>query len=446
MKSSQALGMVILAIGGLWFAGGGFTFRSAAAAEELKVSDPIAHANLTVFFIHGPDTVANARIMTLQEALETGRAIVHETGNVNSLTVENLSTDTELFLQDGDIIRGGRQDRLVALDLLVPPKSGIVSFPCNCVEHGRWAGRENEAATHFSKSDQFAVGQKLKIANTYHQQSVVWSSVAENNSGLARSTGANVTANASPSSLQLALESPAVKANVAAYETALKAEGENREGVIGAIFIVNGVPTGHEIYCSNALFKKAWPKLLRSASTEALMEKKDRPVPATPTVREVERYLALAGKMDTASASNRPGENSRPRDNFIVNEVIHVQPSGPEGSLERFISERITYDVYRPQTAALPAQTEANRVGRVLIEGNAVTQDRVVLNDVGLQSPISFSRGGNTANPQPSQSQAPQSNGNRLNVNRVENASGLMSESRDPTRQNAVIHRSFIKK
>ncbi len=165
MKSYVALGVLFLAIGGLWYAGGGSTFPyQSAAAGELRVSAPVAHENLTVFFIHGPDTIANAQIMTLQEAIETGRAIVHETGNVNSLTVENLSSDTELFIQEGDMIRGGRQDRMIALDMLLPPKSGVVSFPCNCVENGRWTNRGDEAPTHFNKSDQFAVGNTQKIA------------------------------------------------------------------------------------------------------------------------------------------------------------------------------------------------------------------------------------------------------------------------------------------
>jgi hypothetical protein len=35
--------------------------------------------------------------------------------------------------------------------------------------------------------------------------------------------------------------------------------------------------------------------------------------------------------------------------------------------------------------------------------------------------------------------------GNRLTVNRVEDRSGLVSEARDPARQNAVIHKSIIK-
>ena len=94
-----------------------------------------------------------------------GRAVVHETGEVNTLSVENLSADYELFIQDGDMVRGGRQDRLIAIDMLVPPRSGKVPLPAHCVESGRWTGRGDEDTKQFNKSDQFAVGNELRLAN-----------------------------------------------------------------------------------------------------------------------------------------------------------------------------------------------------------------------------------------------------------------------------------------
>ena len=81
-----------------------------------------------------------------------------------------------------------------------------------------------------------------------------------------------------------------------------------------------------------------------------------------------------------------------------------------------------------------PAQPD--RVGHIIIEGNEVTGDRVILNQIDL-------RPGQAAQP-PATPTNP--DGNRLNSNRNENRSTLMVESRDPARQNAVIHRSYLKK
>src|SRR5438046_116 len=93
---------------------------------DVTVSGPFTHANLTIFPIHGKDTVTGRKLLTLQEALEQKKVVVHETSTVNELSVENVADDAEVFIQSGDIVKGGRQDRLLATDLIVPPKSGKV--------------------------------------------------------------------------------------------------------------------------------------------------------------------------------------------------------------------------------------------------------------------------------------------------------------------------------
>src|SRR5262249_58634887 len=89
-----------------------------AGPAVARVSGPYTHANLTVFLLHGPDVVAGQKFLTLQEALEQKKAVVHETSQVNELAVENLADDVSLFLQTGDIIKGGKQDRVISFDLL----------------------------------------------------------------------------------------------------------------------------------------------------------------------------------------------------------------------------------------------------------------------------------------------------------------------------------------
>src|SRR5262249_5531978 len=53
------------------------------------------------------------------------------------LVVENLSPDVEVYIQAGDIVKGGRQDRVLSYDLIVPPRSGKVPLAAFCVEAGR---------------------------------------------------------------------------------------------------------------------------------------------------------------------------------------------------------------------------------------------------------------------------------------------------------------------
>jgi hypothetical protein len=283
MKSSRfAIALVGIAIVGLWYFAGGTTPLPASRAAEAqqRVTAPITHENLTVYFVHGPDAITDVKVMSLQEALERELAVVHETSNVNTLAIENLSPEYELFVQSGDIVKGGKQDRMVQFDMLLPPKSGVVPLPAHCVEQGRWTGRGSEDAKQFSSSAKCAAGKELKYANASGVQSEVWEKVKRNQERLNENLKVKVNAEESPTSFQLTLESAALEAKVASYEAALKAAGENRENVIGVVFVVNGQVTGAEVYGSNALFRKAWPKLLNSAAVEAVADRTDaRPRP-----------------------------------------------------------------------------------------------------------------------------------------------------------------------
>jgi hypothetical protein len=97
-------------------------------AGDYRLSGPHTHANLTVFLVHGQDQHSEASYLTLSEALDQEKVVVHETGNVNELAVENLSPDQELYIQSGDIVKGGRQDRALHYDLVLAPKSGKVPW------------------------------------------------------------------------------------------------------------------------------------------------------------------------------------------------------------------------------------------------------------------------------------------------------------------------------
>src|ERR1700751_5396622 len=109
---------------------------STLAGAGAQVSGPVAHDNLAVYFVHG-SAAQGAEPMSLEEALTNGRVKVSETGSVNDLTVENVGDD-EVFVQAGDIVKGGQQDRVLSVDLLLPPHSGEGSIAAFWVEHGRW--------------------------------------------------------------------------------------------------------------------------------------------------------------------------------------------------------------------------------------------------------------------------------------------------------------------
>lgn len=459
MTSSRvALGVVVLLLAGLWFVGGGSATppSSAAAAELVRVSEPVSHDNLTIYFVHGQDAVADVKVATLQEAMAAGWAVVHETENVNQLAVENRSNDTELFIQEGDIIKGGKQDRLIAIDILLPPNSGRVSFPAHCVEQGRWTGRGQESAKTFHASTKFAVGNDLKIANAFFSQGDVWKNVAVQQQKLSENVGTRINAVESESSLQLALENPAVLAKVGEYEDALKNECAKRKNVVGVVFVINGKLTGAEVYGSNAIFQKAWPKLLNSAATEALAEKNTKSHAAAPSAKEVERFLACGGETQPVPANVDQGEirvgttnawlpSRRMRDSTPIEQqfetvtgFVNSEEPVTGNTVTRFSGRSGATRTRLMQQSGATSESDAREVFRRV---NAAGADERLFMPAGgevLQTegrPQSFQIEGRPSTP-----------GNRLNINRVGNAAGLVTESRDAGRGNAIIHKSYIKR
>ena len=288
--SLAALAAAVFALG--WY---GRPSPPVATEPPLLVSSAHTHANLTVFLVRGPDVLESRNILTLQEALEKGLAVVHETDTVNTLAVENLSADHELFLQSGDIVKGGKQDRIIADDMLVGAKSGKVPCRANCCEQSRWQPRAGEVATKFEKSTDFAVGNDIKIANASGQQGEVWKNVEQAQKALSQNLGKPVTANASPTSLQLALEDKDLRAKVADFERSLAGLANAYPDAVGVVMAVNGQVIASDVYGSKELFRKAWPKLLKSAAVDAVAQ---QPTGATPMAERSEAVAFLAKHND----------------------------------------------------------------------------------------------------------------------------------------------------
>src|SRR5260370_14540126 len=100
---------------------------------EYRLEGPFTQGNLTVFLIHGQDKIKGQTFLTLQEALVQKKVIVRETREVNQLSIENVSR-AEVYVQSGDIVKGGQQDRMLVVDLILPPRSGKIPIAAFCVE------------------------------------------------------------------------------------------------------------------------------------------------------------------------------------------------------------------------------------------------------------------------------------------------------------------------
>lgn len=273
------------------------------AQNKTRVSAPYVYKNLTVYLIHGKDEIKNKNLLTLQEAMEKDIIIVYETGDVNELEVENLSGTYEVFIQSGDIVKGGKQDRVLSVSIILPAKSGRVKIGAFCVESGRWEQRKGESKEKFSSSNERIVSRDLKIAaNLSKSQGAVWKEVEESQKKLSDNVGGRVNSAASETSLQLALENKKVAATTDEYIKKFASILAGKDDVIGYAFVVNGNINSADIYASSALFKKLWPKLLRATAVEAVAELTKDKTFVQPKSSTVEDFLA---KADRAAAKEQ---------------------------------------------------------------------------------------------------------------------------------------------
>src|SRR5690349_23420732 len=142
-----------------------------------SISGPYTHKNLTVFLVHGKDLLPGKNFLTLQEALAQKKVRVYETKDVNELAIRNFSNQ-DVYVQAGDIVRGGDQDRMISIDFIVPPRSGRMPIAAFCVESGRWSRRGDEQNAEFSSSVNMMATKDLKLAaKRERSQEAVWKNV-----------------------------------------------------------------------------------------------------------------------------------------------------------------------------------------------------------------------------------------------------------------------------
>jgi hypothetical protein len=272
-------------------AGGIHVGQTPQGKDEYQLEGPFTQGNLTVFLIHGKDRIKGQTFITLQEALVQRKVIVRETQSVNELSIENISSE-EVYVQSGDIVKGGQQDRMMAVDLILPPRSGKVPISAFCVENGRWSKRGREEATVFNSSANSIAGRELKLAaKDSESQGEVWRQVAVAQDKLSANTGTRVNGATSPTSFQLALENEKVQASADSYVKALGNIVNGKPDVIGYVFAINGKINSADVYASSTLFKKLWPKLLQASAIEATAELRRGEKFAAPPADAVKGFL-----------------------------------------------------------------------------------------------------------------------------------------------------------
>jgi hypothetical protein len=187
--------------------------------------------------------------------------MIDENASVNNLFIENISSDTILVL-GGEVIQGGKQDRMIAQDFLVPPHSGKVDIAVYCVEHGRW---DEPLLLQFNVTVGFAPNSVREATvideeEVVHemppsQQSEVWKEVAE--------LQEDAKMVSPTSALAEVMDDDNIRNVIQPYQDFFTSVPWSAQ-VIGVVAVMGDEIVGCDLFAQHNLFMKYYPDLVRS--------------------------------------------------------------------------------------------------------------------------------------------------------------------------------------
>lgn len=208
--------------------------------------------------------------LTLDEALSGNVFDVKEVNTGGRVSVIRVSNRSErmVFLMDGDVLVGCKQDRVLNTSILVPAMNEL-SIPVSCVEVGRWSYRSSKF------------------------QSGLFSSHITLRKVLAKTTSAQYKANGVPNSDQRSVwgeiarkmramgstsDTGALKDMFQDYRARLDQIQQSLSapaGCHGAVFAFNGKILGADIFDKPSTLVKLWPKMINSYALDVVNDQKN---------------------------------------------------------------------------------------------------------------------------------------------------------------------------
>jgi hypothetical protein len=234
---------------------------------------------------------------------------------VNTLVLVNNS-GKPLLLLAGEIVTGGKQDRVIAKDRIVPAGSEPIDLGVFCIEPGRWtASSETFSASAKAPAHSFMVQPSVRErAMVAKDQQEVWNSVrgsisqmevaAAPSASTAMGGGSGYYRSMGTTSYARAMEDNSVSAKVdEAVAPVMKSRDQviaqlRKEGAIGVVVAVRGEIVWADLFVDTDLLSRYWTKLVRSYAAESLAGGESH---ANPTVADAQRFLdAPSGGTETS--------------------------------------------------------------------------------------------------------------------------------------------------
>jgi hypothetical protein len=335
---------------------------------DWRIGEPVTYETLTVFPVLSSQDAYTADFETLDAALASGAAVVAEQGayirrsrsgdveptpvissgpQVNQLVLVNRGKKPLLLLA-GEVVSGGKQDRIIGKDRIIPAGAKPLPLDVFCVEHSRWTGGNDTFAAaktmvHPTVREQAAVDQDQQkvwaavrgdtAAARAREQADLSSNLAVAPPAISSQQLSRVMASAAPtegyrSIYQSAAVGPSVENFALEVERRFNrsTSGLKDEHVVGVIIAFGGEVAWSDIFASSQLFDAYWPKLLRSYAVEALTRPATRETVSVVDARDFLRPATGHVREETEPGVYRWQERSQGRETEIQLTALETRP------------------------------------------------------------------------------------------------------------------------
>jgi hypothetical protein len=354
------------------------------SSSSWRIGEPVTYETLTIFPVLSSQEAYTADFETLDAALASGEAVVAEQGEymrrsrdgaepavmssggaqVNQLVLVNRGKKPLLLLA-GEVVSGGKQDRIIGKDRIIPIGAQPLPLDVFCVEHSRWTnGGDTFAAAktmvHPTVREQAAVDQDqnkvwaavrgeavgsgggvgggraeatTSAAAAARERSELSSNLAVTAPKISPQQLSSVMASAAPtqgyrSIYQSAAVGPSVENFALEVERRFNrsTSGLKGEHVVGVIVAFGGEVAWSDIFASSQLFDVYWSKLLRSYAVEALTRPATRETVSFSDARDFLRPAIGHVREEVEPGIYRWQERSQGRETEIQLQALETKP------------------------------------------------------------------------------------------------------------------------
>lgn len=274
------------------------------------------YKNLTVIPIRaiGDGSGGLGDFITLKQGLQSGLITVNERGsasteNVHWVRIINHSK-LPVYVGAGEILTGGRQDRMLTRDTLLMPSGRDQYIPAMCVEENRWSERERK----FFYGG-YANPKLRKVLDVSGNQLLIWKEI------YAQLDSSNI--NSSTLAYGARKLDKKHMAEVTEYLRFFEQKLKQDSSLLGFVCISGKRILGTDIYLSSVLFNEQAPELLAGYIEEAIAFGSVPEVKTDRIVRYMDNYLL-----------NERTQEENCRKNGMIHKiggkVIHITGYGKE--------------------------------------------------------------------------------------------------------------------